>query len=205
MRSSVVSRRPSSRRFWRSPHPPEGRQPCRRYFVAWARGFRCPLVAQHIARGFVSALVEWLNTTVPLRVKIACQGERLLPGHVYLAPEDRHILTSDPGFASQRPASATDRFCPSADLLFESVARTYGASAIGLVMTGMGDDGTRGLLSLRSAGAPTLGQDAASCVVYGMPRAALEAGAIALVESLAALPDTILKIVSSIPRNGGAT
>jgi two-component system, chemotaxis family, protein-glutamate methylesterase/glutaminase len=122
-----------------------------------------------------------------------------------LMPEDRHILTSDPGFAGQRPASAADRFCPSADLLFESVARTYGASAIGLVMTGMGDDGTRALLSLRSAGAPTLGQDAASCVVYGMPRAALEAGAVALVEPLAALPDTILKIVSSLPRNGGAT
>ena len=107
--------------------------------------------------------------------------------------------------ASLRPLAASDRFCPSADLLFETVAQTYGSAAIGLVLTGMGDDGTRGLLTLRAAGAPTLAQDAASCVVYGMPRAAVEAGAITRSEPLALLADVILGLVGSVARDLGAS
>lgn len=75
-----------------------------------------------------------------------------------------------------RPAHPDDRYCPSADLLFQSVARAYGAHAIGVILTGMGDDGARGLRELRDRGAPTIAQDEASCVVYGMPRSAVEAG-----------------------------
>jgi len=168
-------------------------------------GFPLPiLVVQHIARGFVQAFAEWLNHTVPLSVRIATQGERLLPRHVYLAPEDSHLVLHEPGFARLRPAAAEDRFCPSADLLFESVARVYGAGAIGLVLTGMGDDGTRGLLALRAAGAPTLAQDAASCVVYGMPRAAVEASAITQSLPLAGLAGAILGFVGAAARDVGA-
>jgi two-component system chemotaxis response regulator CheB len=168
-------------------------------------GFPLPiLMVQHIARGFVSALVEWLNNTVPLPVRIARQGERFLPGQVYLAPEDSHLLVGAPGFVSLPAIAADDRFCPSADRLFVSVAKAYGASAIGLVMTGMGDDGTRGLLALHAAGALTLAQDAASCVVHGMPRAAVEAGAITRVEALTALAGTILALTGGVARNFGA-
>jgi two-component system chemotaxis response regulator CheB len=169
-------------------------------------GFPLPvLVVQHIARGFVPALVEWLNNTIAAPVRIAQQGERLLPGQIYLAPEDRHLVAREPGAAGLRPLAAGDRFCPSADLLFETVASVYGAGAIGLVLTGMGDDGMRGLLALRAAGAPTLAQDAASCVVYGMPRAAVEAGAITRSEPLATIADVILELVGSVARNLGAS
>jgi two-component system, chemotaxis family, protein-glutamate methylesterase/glutaminase len=169
-------------------------------------GFPLPImVVQHIARGFVPALVDWLNTTIALPVRIVQQGERLLPGQIYLAPEDHHLVAREPGAASLRPTAAGDRFCPSADLLFETVANVYGAGAIGLVLTGMGDDGTRGLLALRAAGATTLAQDAASCVVYGMPRAAVEAGAITRSEPLATIADVILGLVGSVARDLGAS
>jgi two-component system, chemotaxis family, protein-glutamate methylesterase/glutaminase len=169
-------------------------------------GFPLPiLVVQHIARGFVPALVEWLNTTVPLPVQVASQGERLLAGQVYLAPDDNHLTVRAPGFASLRPLAADDSYCPSADRLFETAAHAYGAGAIGLVLTGMGDDGTRGLLALRAAGAPTLAQDAESCVVYGMPRAAVEAGAIMRSEPLATIAGTILGLVGNVARDVGAS
>jgi two-component system chemotaxis response regulator CheB len=169
-------------------------------------GFPLPiLVVQHIARGFVPALIEWLNNTLALPVRVAQQGERLVPGQVYLAPEDHHIVAHEPGMAGLRPIAAGDRFCPSADLLFETVAGVYGAAAIGLVLTGMGDDGTRGLLALRAAGAPTLAQDAASCVVYGMPRAAVEAGAITRSEPLARIAEVILGLAGGVARDLGAS
>jgi two-component system chemotaxis response regulator CheB len=169
-------------------------------------GFPLPiLVVQHIARGFVPALAEWLNNTLSLPVRVAQQGEALHPGRVYLAPEDHHLVAHEPGMAGLRPTAAGDRFCPSADLLFETVARVYGGAAIGLVLTGMGDDGTRGLLTLRTAGATTLAQDAASCVVYGMPRAAVEAGAITRSEPLAIIANVILGLVGSVARDLGAS
>ena len=159
------------------------------------------LLVQHIARGFIPALVEWLNNTTGLPVRIARPGERLLAGQIYLAPEDHHLVAHEPGVVGVRPMATGDRFCPSADVLFETVANIYGGSAIGLVMTGMGDDGTRGLLALRAAGAPTLAQDAASCVVYGMPRAAVEAGAIIRSEPLAMIPLVILGLIGSGTRD----
>jgi two-component system chemotaxis response regulator CheB len=162
-------------------------------------GFPLPiLVVQHITRGFVPALTDWLNSTVPLPVRIAHQNEELTPGRVYLAPDDYHLTVSKPGTIGLRPPTAGDRFCPGANPLFESIAMTYGGSAIGLVLTGMGDDGTSGLLALRAAGAPTLAQDPASCVVYGMPRAAVEAGAIMRSEPLATVAETILELVADV-------
>jgi len=150
------------------------------------------LVVQHIARGFVPALVEWLDTTVPQSVTIARPGERLQPGHVYLAPDDHHLMVRDRGVAALRPGAPTDRYCPSADVLIETVAQVYGARAIGVVLTGMGDDGTQGVRALRAVGGQTLAQDEASCVVYGMPRAAIAAGGITTIAPLSALADIIV-------------
>jgi two-component system chemotaxis response regulator CheB len=131
-------------------------------------------------------------------VRVARQNERLLPGYVYLAPDDHHLTLRAPGTIGLQPPAGGDRFCPSANLLFDSIAKTYGPNAIGLVLTGMGDDGTRGLLALRAAGAPTLAQDAASCVVYGMPRAAIEAGAITHTEPLATMAEVVLGLVAGV-------
>jgi two-component system chemotaxis response regulator CheB len=159
--------------------------------------FRLPtLVAQHIAHGFVEGMVAWLNRTTPLPVYVAQLGEPLLPGHVYLAPDQQHLLADAGGIACLRPSTASDRYCPSADLLFESVAGVYGSRAIGVILTGMGNDGARGLATLRAAGSTTLAQNESSCVVYGMPQAAVAAGAVVRIEPLSDLAAAILQLVN---------
>jgi two-component system chemotaxis response regulator CheB len=157
------------------------------------------LLVQHIARGFVAAMVDWLNSTVSLDFQITRYGEKLLPGHVYLAPDDQHLMAGNNSDAIFRPNSAQDRYCPSADILFDSVARIYGNQAIGVILTGMGDDGAIGLRTLHDAGGYTLAQDEASCVVYGMPQAAVLAGAVTRVEPLTNLAPYILQKVGSGP------
>jgi two-component system chemotaxis response regulator CheB len=153
------------------------------------------LVVQHIARGFVPALVSWLDTTVPQTVTIARFGERLRPGCVYLAPDDHHLMVRERAVITLRPGAPADRYCPSADVLFETVAQVYGARAIGVVLTGMGDDGTQGVRALRAVGGQTLAQDEASCVVYGMPRTAVATGSITRVAPLTALGGIIMQSV----------
>ncbi len=149
------------------------------------------LLVQHIARGFTSALVEWLASTVPQKVQIVEHITPLLPNHVYLAPDEHHLVVRTRDNVTITPGSAADHYCPSADVLFESVAFVYGKHALGVIMTGMGDDGARGLLALRNTGAWTAAQDQASCVVYGMPRAAIEAQAVVQITPLAQLADAI--------------
>jgi two-component system chemotaxis response regulator CheB len=158
------------------------------------------LVVQHIARGFVAALVDWLRSTTPMPIHIAAHDERLLPGHAYLAPDDHHLLVVSRGTVGLRRCTPADRYCPSADMLFTSVADSYGARAIGVIMTGMGDDGASGLHRLRRAGAPTLAQDEASCVVFGMPHAAIRAGAVMQVEALTNLAPTVLALTGGSAR-----
>ena len=153
------------------------------------------LVAQHIARGFIENMVAWLNRTTPLPVHIARADEQLLPGHIYLAPDEQHLLAGVGGVACLRPSAAGDRYCPSADLLFEGVAGIYGSRAIGVILTGMGNDGARGLAALRAAGSTTLAQDEASCVVYGMPQAAVAAGAVVRIEALNDIAGVIRQLV----------
>ncbi len=150
------------------------------------------LIAQHIARGFVNALAEWLRRTTLLPVHVAHEAQHLLPGHVYLAADGQHLLVGPQGTAVLLPGAERDRYCPSADVLFESVAQVYGARALGVVLTGMGDDGARGLWALRAAGGQTFAQDEASSVVYGMPQAAVAAGAVASVAPLTNLAEVIV-------------
>jgi two-component system, chemotaxis family, protein-glutamate methylesterase/glutaminase len=158
--------------------------------------FRLPtLVAQHIARGFVEGMVTWLNRTTPLPVHVAQLGEQLLPGHVYLAPDEQHLLAGAGGVAYLQPSATSDRYCPSADILFEGVAGIYGSRAIGVILTGMGNDGARGLAMLRAAGSITLAQNETSCVVYGMPQSAIAAGAVVRIEALNDLADVIRQLV----------
>jgi two-component system chemotaxis response regulator CheB len=155
------------------------------------------LVAQHIAHGFVEGMVAWLNRTTPLPAHVAQLGEQLLPGHVYLAPDGQHLLAGAGGVACLRPSTASDRYCPSADLLFEGVAESYGRRAIGVILTGMGNDGARGLAALRAAGGMTMAQNETSCVVYGMPQAAIVAGAVVRIEPLSGMAEAILQLVDS--------
>lgn len=155
------------------------------------------LVVQHITRGYTSALATWLKNTVPLPVQVAASNVALESGHVYIAPDEHHLVVPARGIIGLRPMAKNDSFCPSADMLFTSLAASYGNHAIGVVLTGMGDDGTRGMQALSAAGSPTFAQDEASCVVYGMPRAAVAAGAITRVAPLQELGSLIRSVAGS--------
>jgi two-component system chemotaxis response regulator CheB len=117
----------------------------------------------------------------------------MLPGHVYLPPDDQHVLIREQNIIALRPMGEPDRYCPSANYLFDSVADSYGAQAVGVIMTGMGNDGAEGLRKMHTNGALTFAQDEASCVVYGMPQAAVALNAVTRVEPLDRLAQAIVQ------------
>jgi two-component system chemotaxis response regulator CheB len=130
--------------------------------------FRAPiLVVQHIATGFAQGLATWLASTSQLRVKVAEHGEQLVPGTVYLAPDNRHLGVAE-GRVALADGPPVDGFRPSGTHLFDSLARAYGGAALGLILTGMGRDGVAGLAALRAAGGTVVAQDEGSSVIYGM-------------------------------------
>ncbi|HKD19741.1 MAG TPA: chemotaxis response regulator protein-glutamate methylesterase [Thermoanaerobaculia bacterium] len=154
------------------------------------------VVVQHMPEGFTAAFAARLHGLCRLEVKEAAQGDRIRPGLALVAPGNRHTLVRRRGDAYEIELSdgpLVSRHRPSVDVLFRSVAQTAGRAGVGVLMTGMGDDGARGLLEMREAGAATLAQDEASCVVFGMPREAIARGAVDEVVSLDRLPSAILK------------
>lgn len=143
----------------------------------------CPpiVVVQHMPENFTAAFARRLDSLCAVTVREARNGDRMLRGHVLIAPGNKHTLLTRSGanYAVEvRDGPLVSRHRPSVDVLFRSVARMAGQNAIGVIMTGMGDDGARGLKEMREAGAQTLGQDEATCVVYGMPREAMKAGGV---------------------------
>lgn len=137
----------------------------------------CPgiVIVQHMPEKFTAAFAARLNDLCHIEVREACHGDRVIPGRALIAPGGRHMLLKRSG--AQYVVDIVDgppvsRHKPSVDVLFRSVARAAGANATGIIMTGMGDDGARGLREMYDAGAYTIGQDEASCVVYGMPKEA---------------------------------
>lgn len=158
-----------------------GTEALREVFEALPEGLPPILVVQHMLPGFTSAFAERLDRICTVRVKEAEQGELPEPGTVYIAPSDVHLAVQarGTGVALQLvEGPRVSRHLPSADVLFRSVAQVSGGKALGIILTGMGDDGAAGLLEMRQAGAATLGQDEATCVVYGMPRMAFMKGAV---------------------------
>jgi two-component system chemotaxis response regulator CheB len=136
------------------------------------------LIVQHVTSGFVAGLAEWLDDVTPLRVGLAAHGETPQAGSVLLAPDDYHVRLNAQGVVELYKGTPYKGLRPSANELFHSLARAHGPQAIGVVLTGMGDDGVDGLLALRQAGGLTLAQDEQSCVVYGMPREAVARDAV---------------------------
>ena len=142
----------------------------------------CPgiMIAQHMPAGFTRSFAERLSSLCRIKVSEAVQGERILPGHAYIAPGGFHLslVRSGANYVAQVDlAPPVNRHRPSVDVLFDSAARYAGKNAIGVLLTGMGRDGANGLLRMRQAGSYTLAQDEASCVVFGMPREAIALGA----------------------------
>jgi len=159
--------------------------------------FPLPIViVQHIAPDFVSSLASWLASVTPLRVTIAEENDQPVPGCVYLAPGGAHLRMNGGGRFAFSPSPATSLHIPSCDVFLESVAQTYGAEAIGVILTGMGADGANGMLELYRAGAYTIAQDEASCVVFGMPRETIERGAARQILPLSLIAHQLMYVVS---------
>jgi len=138
------------------------------------------LVAQHMPEGFTRSFAARLDSICRIRVKEAEDGERVLPGHAYIAPGHSHLLLKRSGanyVCELNQGPPVNRHRPSVDVLFRSVANAAGRNAVGAILTGMGKDGAQGLLELRESGAHTIAQDEATCVVFGMPREAIQVGA----------------------------
>jgi two-component system chemotaxis response regulator CheB len=155
------------------------------------------LVVQHIARSFDAGLVQWLDGVSPLSVRLAAGGTLLRPGEVVVAPNDQHLGVNGARILTLSSSDPIGGHRPSATYLFRSVAGAFGRNAMGVILTGMGDDGAAGLLELRRAGGKTIAQDDATSVVYGMPARAVAAGA---VDQILAL-DGIAKAIVEACRN----
>ena len=151
------------------------------------------VVVQHMPAGYTERFAERLNEACAMQVKEAKGGERVQAGSVLLAPGDQHLRVRRQGGVYRTELSQEEKICghrPSVDVLFESVAKDVGANAVGVILTGMGNDGADGLLAMRNAGAHTVAQDEATSVVFGMPKVAIEKGAAERVASLGQIAST---------------
>lgn len=134
------------------------------------------LIVQHIGPGFVGGLADWLNASTSLQVCLGSHGSNAMPGHVYLAPDDFHMGLHSTGVLELGKAAPEKGLRPAVSHLFRSLARNCGPAAVGVLLTGMGDDGAAELKQMRDEGATTVAQDSATSVVHGMPGAAIALG-----------------------------
>jgi two-component system chemotaxis response regulator CheB len=159
------------------------------------------VIVQHMPEGFTAAFAEHLDGVCPMQVREAQSGDLVRPGLALVAPGNRHMRVVGQGahlvveLSSEPPVS---RHRPSVDVLFSSVAQSLGPRAIGVIMTGMGADGAEGILEMKRAGATTIAQDEASCVVFGMPKEAIDLGGIDVVLPLSRIPPGILQRVAAM-------
>ncbi|WP_244814607.1 chemotaxis response regulator protein-glutamate methylesterase [Caballeronia sp. Lep1P3] len=159
------------------------------------------MIAQHMPPGFTKSFAQRLNGLCRITVKEAEHGERVLPGHAYIAPGHAHLVLARSGanyVAHLSDAPPVNRHRPSVDVLFRSAAQHAGKNAIGVILTGMGRDGAAGLLEMQQAGAYTLAQDEASCVVFGMPREAIAMGGASEVAPLSEMSRRVMARLASM-------
>ncbi len=157
----------------------------------------CPgiLVTQHMPEAFTKSFANRLDTLCRIEVREAPDGERVLPGHAYIAPGHSHLLVKRSGsnyVTELSDAPPVNRHRPSVDVLFRSAANVAGRNAVGVILTGMGKDGAAGMLEMKAAGAYNFAQDEASCVVFGMPREAIACGAVDEIVPLQAIASRVL-------------
>lgn len=164
----------------------------------------CPgiLIAQHMPEAFTKSFADRLNKLCKITVAEAQGGERVLPGHAFIAPGHSHLLLKRSGanyVTELNHGELVSRHRPSVDVLFRSAANYAGKNAIGVMLTGMGKDGAAGMLEMRQAGAYNLAQDEASCVVYGMPKEAVTVGA---VDEIVPLQEMAKKVLTKVANMG---
>jgi two-component system chemotaxis response regulator CheB len=156
-----------------------GPKPLVSVLSGWPADFKAAiLVVQHLPNGFTPAFAEYLQSRIPQRVVVVKQLQALRPGHVFLASDDEHLVAISDKQVAPSTGAPVEGHRPSATVLFDSLAARLGARACGVILSGMGRDGVAGLLRMKTRGALTLAQEEAGCAVYGMPKAALDAGAI---------------------------
>ncbi len=160
----------------------------------------CPgiVIVQHMPERFTAMFAERLNSLCALEVREARHGDRVMPGRALIAPGGKHMMLARSG--AQYTVEVVDgplinRHRPSVDVLFRSCAKFAGKNAVGVIMTGMGDDGARGLREMHEAGARTVAEDESTCVVFGMPREAIRLGGVDRVVPLTQIPEAILGLV----------
>jgi two-component system chemotaxis response regulator CheB len=162
------------------------------------------VIAQHMPAGFTAAFAAHLNSQCKMEVCEAAPGDRVIPGRVLIARGNRHLIVQRRGFDLVVDLSDAPPVCrhrPSVDVLFHSVANLMGPNAVGVLLTGMGADGAQGLLAMRRAGAPTIAQDEATSVVFGMPKEAIDLGAADVVLPLPRIAAGILQRVPAVAAN----
>jgi len=160
----------------------------------------CPgvVIVQHMPEKFTKSFANRLNEICKITVKEAVDGDSVLQGHALIAPGNFHTMLKRSGaryYVEVREGPLVNRHRPSVDVLFRSTAKYAGANAIGVIMTGMGDDGARGLLEMKEAGAKTVAQDEKSCVVFGMPKEAIKMGAADKILPLESIASFVIKPV----------
>jgi len=154
------------------------------------------VIVQHMPENFTRAFADRLNTTCQVTVKEAQNDDTVVRGRVLIAPGNRHILLKRSGaryYVEVKDGPLVCRHRPSVDVLFRSVARYAGANAVGVIMTGMGDDGAQGMLEMKQAGAYTIAQDEETCIVFGMPKEAIKKGGVDKVLPLDAIAAVVLR------------
>ncbi len=158
------------------------------------------VIVQHMPPGFTEMYANRLNNQCQVAVKEAVTGDKVLPGRVLIAPGDKHMRLVKVNGVYQVECKAGEKVsghCPSVDVLFSSVAKTAGRDALGVILTGMGGDGANGLLEMRKAGAKTIGQNEATCVVYGMPKVAYDIGAVQYHMELSSITNKIYGLLKT--------
>jgi len=157
--------------------------------------FPCPIViAQHICKGFTEGMAEWLNNNVPLEVKVAREAERLQPAQVYISPAEHHMRIAPNRCVTFNSSAENSIYHPSCDVLLKSVANTYGNKSVGIICTGMGNDGVAGMQEIHAEGGTTLAQDEHTSVIFGMNQIAISQKCIDQVLSLDAIPGKMLSL-----------
>ncbi len=158
------------------------------------------VIVQHMPPGFTEMYANRLNNQCQVAVKEAVTGDKVLPGRVLIAPGDKHMRLVKVNGVYQVECKAGEKVsghCPSVDVLFSSVAKAAGKDALGVILTGMGGDGANGLLEMRKAGAKTIGQNEATCVVYGMPKVAYDIGAVQYQMELSSITNKIYGLLKT--------
>jgi two-component system chemotaxis response regulator CheB len=168
--------------------------------------FRLPiLVAQHIADGFAQGLVDWLATQIRLPIRLACDGERMAAGVVHLSPSESNLTVDGQGRLALTARPTVQIYRPSCDVLLTSVAAAFAQRAVGIILTGMGSDGVRGMEAINRAGGATLAQDEGSSVIFGMNAVAIERGWVRRVLPVDRLSSALIALDRESRLDGGGT